>query len=121
MPDIESFFPEDLKKRAGHVGSELLLSYEDALAAIALATDHEIAVLGFDSGKMSGDGFETLYYSGYDREIALTGTWKEFVNVINGPAENWIRTHPLSEANCGYILTSTSEREFAELDLRKTQ
>jgi hypothetical protein len=76
LRDLDIVLPEDVKMRAISIGNELILCYEDALAAIAIATEREIAVLGFDSGEVLEDGFRVLDYTGYDRNVPFTGDWK---------------------------------------------
>jgi hypothetical protein len=39
---------------------------------------------------------------------------KQAEDTMNAKAESWIKEHPLRE-NHGYILTSSSEKEFASL------
>jgi hypothetical protein len=106
--------PEDVKKRAVAIGNELILSYEDALTAIATATERQIAVLGFDSGEVVEEGFRVVDYTGYDRDIDFTGDWNAYVAAINTEAERWIRAHRLGK-NHGYILTATSLEEFSQI------
>jgi hypothetical protein len=112
--DLDRSLPGDIRLRALAIGNELILSYEDALTAIAFATEHQIAILGFDSGEVQGDGLQILDYTAYDGDIPFAGDWKAYVAAINIEAERWIKEHPLGK-NHGYILTSTSEREFAKL------
>jgi len=115
MPgELERILPEHVKRRAISIGNELIVPYDDALAAIATATEHQIAVLGFDCGEVLEDGFRVLDYSGYDRDIPFRGTWKGYVAAMNSEAERWIKGHPFG-SNHGYVLTSTSEKEFAQL------
>jgi hypothetical protein len=109
--DLNNCLPGDIRKRAVAIGNELILSYEDALAAVGIATEFQIAVLGFDSGEVLGDGFKILDYTGYDRDIPFEGDWKTYVSAMNVEAEHWIKGHQVGE-NHGYILTSASAREF---------
>ena len=113
-PDLDCSLPEDLRLRAVAIGNELILSYVDALSVIRFATENDIAVLGFDSGEVLEDGFQVLDYSGYEGDIQFTGDWKGYVAAINAAALSWITGHPLGK-NHGYVLTSTSEKEFAQL------
>jgi len=112
--DLERVLSEDIRLRAIAIGNELILSYEDALAAIRIATEREIAVLGFDSGEVLEGGFQVLGYTGYDADVPFTGDWKAYVEAMNSEAERWVKEHPLGK-NHGYILTSTSQKEFDEL------
>ena len=112
--DLESLLATDFKQRAVAVGNELILPYEDSLAAIGTATQHLIAVLGFEAGEIQEDGFQVLDYSGYDNDVPFTGDWNAYVTETNVHAERWIKAHYFGR-NHGYVLTSTSEREFREL------
>jgi hypothetical protein len=116
--DLDHILPEEMKKRAVRIGNELILSHEDGLTAIAIATEHQIAVLGFELGEVLDDGFRVVDYSGY--EYKFSGAWDAFVRTNNGEAERWSKEHRLGQ-NHGYIVTSTSEREFANLRQRNTQ
>jgi hypothetical protein len=112
--DLDCALSEDIRLRSIAIGNELILPYEDALAAIGIATEHEIAVLGFDSGEVLGDGFQVLGYTGYDANIPFAGDWKAYVEAMNIEAERWLKEHRLGK-NHGYILSSTSREEFDEL------
>jgi hypothetical protein len=112
MGDLECALLEDLKKAAISSEHELVLPYAEALTAIAVATEYQIAVLGLESFEAQNNGLLTVDYSRYEFRIA--GSWSEFVRTNNAEAERWIKEHRLGE-NHGYILTSTSEKEFASL------
>jgi hypothetical protein len=112
--DLDHALSEDIRLRSIAIGNELILSYEDALAAIGIATKHEIAVLGFDSGEVLDDGFQVLGYTGYDANISFRGDWKAYVQAMNMEAERWLKEHRLGK-NHGYILTSTLQEEFEEV------
>jgi hypothetical protein len=116
--ELDRLLPEEMKRRALMIGNELILSYEDALAAVGIATEHQIAVLGFEAGEVQRDGFQVVDYNGY--EFKFSGDWSAFVRMNNTEAERWITEHRFGK-NHGYIVTSTSEREFAELQQRDTQ
>ena len=111
--DLECALSEDVRLRAIAIGNELILPYEDALAAIGIANEHEIAVLGFDSGEVLEDGFQILDYTGYDTDIQFTGDWKTYVKDMNIAAKRWIEGHQLGK-NQGYVITSVSQREFED-------
>ena len=112
--DLDRALSEDIRLRAIAIGKELILSYEDVLAAIGIATAREIAVLGFDSGEVLEDGFQVLGYTGYDGNVPFTGDWKAYVEAMNIEAERWVTEHRLGK-NHGYIMTSTSQKESDEL------
>ena len=114
MGELERNLPHELTKDAVLCGDELVLPYIDASRAIAIATQHQIAVLGVESFEVRKDGFQIVDYTGYDRHISFAGDWKGYVAAMNGEAERWIKEHPLGE-NHGYILTSASKQEFDKL------
>lgn len=112
--DLDRILLDEIKKRAVKIGNELTLSYEDALAAVAFATEHQIAVLGFDSGEIVEDGFRVVDYSGYDRDFKTGEDWNAYVVATNTEADRWIKEHPLGR-NHGYVLISSSQEEFLRL------
>jgi hypothetical protein len=111
---LDGILPAPIRDRALSIGNELILPYVDALAAIAIANEYQIAVLGLDSGEVREDGFQFLDSTMYDRGIEFTGDWSPHVAAMNAEAERWIKGHRIGK-NCGYILTSTSKEEFAQL------
>jgi hypothetical protein len=119
MGELESLLPDDIKKRSTVLGNELAIPYGDTPAVIAIASEHQIAVLGFDCGELIAEKFQVLSYSGYDREVSVDQAWKEYVSATNALAEKWFKESTFCGSNCRYILTSTSENEF--LELRKTR
>src|SRR5579864_6536017 len=112
--DLDRLLPENVKERALPTGNELILSYEDALTAVAIANQHKIAVLGFDAGEIQEEGFQASEFTGYDDEVEFIGDWNYFLSQMNARAERWIKEHPLPK-NHGYILTSVSQEEFLQL------
>ena len=116
--ELDRLLPEEMKGRALAIGNELIVPYEDALAAIAIATQHNIAVLGFESGEVQDNGFQVLGYNGYDYKFQED--WKGYVLWNNNAAELWIRANRLGQ-NHGYIITSVSEREFCRMQHRETK
>jgi hypothetical protein len=116
IEDLTQALPEDLRQRSLATGNELILPYEDTLTAIAIANERDIAILGFEAGEVLDSGFQVLDYNGYD--FKFSGDWKAYVQANNAAAEQWVREHRFGK-NHGYVVTSTSEREFAELLQRK--
>ena len=116
VQELTQALPEELRRRALATGNELILPYEDTLTAIAIATEQEIAVLGFEAGEVLGSGFQVLDYNGYD--LKFSGDWKAYVRANNTEAEHWVKEHRYGK-NHGYVLTSISEKEFAELHSEK--
>ena len=114
MGDLEKLLPEELRGAAISSGSEFVLPYVEALAAIKVATANQIAILGLEAFEVQKEGLLTVDYTGYSRWLGPKEVWGNYVEAMNVEAERWIRKHCLGE-NHGYILTSTSEREFASL------
>jgi hypothetical protein len=116
--ELDRVLPEETKARALAIGNELILPYEDALAAIAIATQDQIAVLGFESGEVLDTGFQVLGYNGYD--FKFHGDWNAYVLANNNAAELWIKANRVGR-NHGYVITSVSEKEFARNNHRETK
>lgn len=115
LDELERIIPESLMKSAliSAGSQELIFPYAEALGVVALAVQHQIAVLGVEAFEVRKDGAVlALDCSGY--EFPLAGDWEAFVTVNNSSAERWVHRHRLGE-NHGYILTSASEKEFAGL------
>jgi len=115
--ELDRLLPEEMKERAVVIGNELILPYEDALAAISIATPRRIAILGFESGELQDNGFQIVDYTGYD--FKFSGDWNAYVRANNNAAERWINAHRLGQ-NHGYVVTSASETEFARIHHRET-
>jgi|GEM_PF-2379136 len=119
--DLESILPADLKKRAISSGNELILPYADALRSITIANEHQIAILGIEAIDILPPGRYSFYvsnYTGYDNDIKFAGNWQAYVAANNSEAERWLKAHVLGDGH-GYILTSTSEKEFAALGSKR--
>jgi len=114
MGELEKLLPEELNRIAISSGSEFVLPYVEALAAIKVATEHQIAILGLEAFEVQKEGLLTVDYTGYSRWLAPKEAWSAYVDAMNAEAERWIREHRLGE-NHGYILTSASEKEFEAL------
>jgi hypothetical protein len=76
MSELERSLPGEIKSRSVVFGNELIVGYDDVLAAINIATEHSIAVLGFDSGEVTEQGFQVLDFSGYDRNLGVPRSGK---------------------------------------------
>jgi hypothetical protein len=114
MGKLESLLPEELKRAAVSSGSELVLPYSEALYAIRVATEHQIAILGLEAFEVQKGGFLTVDYTGYSRWLAPKEAWTAYVTAMNTEAERWIKEHRFGESH-GYILTSASQKEFEAL------
>jgi hypothetical protein len=80
---LEEVLPDELKKGAIASGNELLLPFAEASAAILLATEHQVAVLGVDAFEVRPDGLATVALFDPSCNIALTGDWKAYVTLVN--------------------------------------
>jgi hypothetical protein len=119
MGHLEKVLSYELKESTLWPGDELVLPYAEALRAIGIATEHQVAVLGFEAFKVLKDeknGLQTVDYTGYD--VPYTGDWGAYVAATNVEAENWIKHHAYG-ANHGYILTSASQTEFDQINRTK--
>jgi hypothetical protein len=112
--DLERLLPDQLKNAAVFSGRELVLPYAEALNAIRIATEHQIAILGLEAFEVQKEGLLTVDLADASGYIPFKGDWKAYVGTMNAEAERWISEHRLGE-NHGYILSSTSEKEFASL------
>jgi hypothetical protein len=94
--DLDHALSEDTRLRGTAIGNELILSHQDALAAIGTATEREIAGLGFESGEVQEDEFQAVDCTGSDGNVPFTGDWKAYVEERNIEAERWIKEHRLA-------------------------
>ena len=117
MDALEDILSDELKTGAVKSGNELVLPYANALEAIAVATQHQIAVLGLEAFEIRADGLLTADMADASSYIRFTADWNAYVATMNAEAERWLKEHRLG-ANYGYILTAASESEFAEANSR---
>jgi hypothetical protein len=111
---LEEVLPDVLKKTAIASGNELVFPFAEATEAILIATDHQIAVLGLEAFEIQTDGLVTVALCDPSRNNPFSGDWKAYVAIMNDECSRWLVEHRLGE-NHGYILTSASESEFADL------
>jgi hypothetical protein len=123
MGALDSALPEEIKRRALTLPSdsvsprsELVLPFAEALRAIGIASEQQIAVLGVEGFEVREDGLLTVAMADASSYVRDAGDWKSYVAQLNAEAERWIRENPLGE-NHGYILTSASREEFGRLRL----
>jgi hypothetical protein len=126
MGALESILPNGITARAIILGSEplsglqteLVLPYVEALAAVMIATEHKIAILGLEAHEVKKEGLFTVGLADASAYIRYAGDWQTYVDKMNAEAEAWLKLHRLGE-NHGYILTSASETEFTSLTNKK--
>jgi hypothetical protein len=117
MGELECILPDELKNGGIASGDEHVLPYAEALAAILIATNHQIAVLGLEAFEVQKDGLRTVHLADASSYIPFSDDWGVYVTNLNLEAERWLKEHGLGE-NHGYILTSASERELASAKTR---
>ena len=110
MGDLETLLPDEIKT-IFPLGNELVLAYSEASTAIVIATQHQIAILGFEAFEVMDDGLATVALADFSASISFAGDWKAYVAQTNSAAEQWIQSHRYG-ARYGYVLTSSSQREF---------
>jgi hypothetical protein len=120
MGDLENVLPDEIVKSTLWPGNELVLPFAEASRAVGIATEHQIAVLGFEAFDVKKDGLYTVDLSDASSFIHFTGDWLAYVVALNTEADHWIIEHRYG-TNHGYILTSASKSEFDYLqEPRKT-
>jgi hypothetical protein len=55
---LEQILPEEMTSRVLASGKKLVLPFSEALAAITIATNHQIAVLGLEAFEVRNDGLQ---------------------------------------------------------------
>jgi|HubBroStandDraft_4_1064222.scaffolds.fasta_scaffold36745_1 hypothetical protein len=91
MGELELLLPDKLKNRALASGKELVLPFIEALAAITIATNHQIAILGVDAFEVKTEGLHTVYLADASRYVSFTGDWTAYVGSMNAEAAVWIK------------------------------
>lgn len=117
MQALHQNLPDDVRAAAITSGEELVLPYAEALRAVEIATEHQIAILGLEAFEVQSGGLLTVDMADASGYIPFAGDWQAYFTALNREAERWILDHPLGE-NHGYILTSASKTEFASLARR---
>jgi hypothetical protein len=72
MGDLEEALPNELIKSTLWPGNELVLPYPEALRAAGIATERQIAVLGFEALEVRMDGLLTEH---------LSDPWRDRIHV----------------------------------------
>lgn len=113
--DLDKILSPEIRARAVRVGNEWLIPHPEVLQAIAVATDHLIAVLGVECFEILADGVKVENYSGY-RFSAAQGDWACFVQQNNYAAVTFVKDNLRGDGH-GYILTATSKVEYTNLSV----
>lgn len=100
--DLERLLPDTLKNGAVWSGDELVLQYAEALRAIAIASEHQIAVLGLEAFEVREDGLQTVDLADASSYICFAGNWTAYVARMNAEPSTgsestaWARTTVIS-------------------------
>jgi len=116
--DLDSLVPFELQQTAWKSGEEFAYPYPNVLKVVDIANKNGIAILGFEFFQIlpSHPRFATEALTGY--ELRFNGYWPGFVQDNNLLAAYYIEKNR-REGDYGFILTSTSEREFLQIDQQR--
>jgi hypothetical protein len=114
MPDaFDTTLPSSITAAALRNGNEWVLPLPQVKEAIKLASEHLIAVLGVEVFHIEENGLRVENYTGY--AFDFLGDWPAYVQQNNRAAFQFIEKNELGDGY-GYILTTSSEGEFKNLD-----
>ncbi len=68
--DLQRVLPDEVKRRTLWPGNGLVLPYVEALRAISIATEHQIAVLGFEAFDVEESGLFTVDLADTEKGVA---------------------------------------------------
>jgi hypothetical protein len=97
VDDLECILPEELKNCGLALRNELVLPHAEVLAAIVIATNHQIAVLGLEAFEVRKDGLLTVNMADASSHTVFTGDWKAYVTTMNAEADRWLRENRLGK------------------------
>lgn len=113
MPDdFDTILPSSITAVSVRSGNEWVIPLPQVNEAIKLASEHLIAILGVEAFHIEEIGLRVENYTGYDFEFL--GDWPTCVRQNNHAALQFIEKNELGKGY-GYILTTTSEKEFENL------
>jgi hypothetical protein len=113
-----SFYEDSLTSVLGlasgrTIGGEPTFTFPEVLDALAMCTQHEVAVLGIELFKVIPTGYHTEKISPY--EVKLSGqTWHEFVVLNNSLAVEFVRQNHGGDDHF-YLLTASTQQEYPSL------
>jgi hypothetical protein len=113
-PTLGALLPPDIATTATRAGKELIIPMPEALKAITIASNAQIAILAVESFRIEENSIARTNYAEYDFEYQ--GDWPSFVRQNNEAATRFIEENPLG-SGYGYILTSTSEEGYQPPEL----
>lgn len=108
----------------GKVGDELTFPFPEVLKVIELCSANRIAVLGVELFLVRPDGYYASGTSDYDLQekqtwpVVQLADWPEYVRSNNSLAEECVRRNPRGDEQV-YVLTTSSWREFCEIQAAK--
>ena len=115
ISDVEKIGPIAEIANGKTIGGEMGFSFPDVLEAVKLCTANRIAVLGVEIFLVRGETYETITLSSYEIEDQ---EWEAYVAENNSLAEDFIRSNPSGDEHI-YVLTTSSWREFCEIQVQK--
>jgi len=124
-PDFERIY-EISNSAVGRVGNELTFPFPEVLKVIELCSADQIPVLGVEMFLVKADGYYASCCSVYGLQekqkwpAVRLADWPEFVRENNVLAEEFVRRNPLGNEYV-YVLTTSSWREFCEIQATKLQ
>lgn len=110
----------------GKVGDEPTFPFPEVLEVIKLCSANQIAILGVELFLVKPDGYYASGCSDYDLKekqswpLVRQADWPEYVRYNNALAEECVRRNPLGDDHV-YVLTTSSWREFCEIQKMKRQ
>jgi len=113
MRRLEELIPDEPKKAAVASGNEFAFKHSDALIALQIAAQYNIAVLGLEIFEKWPDGLYANGVSTYDANYELSSDWARYVEIMNFEAGKWLAANK-EEGNYVYVLTSATADELAE-------
>jgi hypothetical protein len=115
--DLDLLVPSEIRQNAWKCGDEYVYPYPNILNVVDIANKNAIAILGFEFFRVlqAHPRFATEALTGY--ELRFGGHWPSFVQDNNVLACYYIEKNR-RDGDFGFILTSTSEREFLQLPPR---
>ena len=114
VSDLDTLVPDALRETAWKCGDEFAYPYPNVLRVVDIANKNRIAILGFEFFQIlpNDPRFTTEGLTGY--ELRFKGYWPGFVQDNNLLAAYYIEKYR-RDGDYGFILTSTSEREFLKI------
>ena len=116
--------PAIIDAAIGKPGSEFNFPFPEVLEVIRLCTINKIAVLGVEIFLVRNDGLYASGCSDYDLQITRKwnevkiAAWDQYVEENNALASECVHHNPAGDGHV-YVLTTSSWREFREIQKRR--